>query len=50
MTLILKPKGPGNWRPIVMAIDDQRASPLLVKVGDPVTIGGIVFKVSAVLP
>ena len=50
MTLVLKPKGPGNWRPITLQVTDQRASPLLVKVGDPVTLGGIVFKVSAVLP
>jgi len=50
VTLILRPKGPGNWRPIIVKFDDQRASPLLVKVGDPVSIGGIEFKVSKVLP
>lgn len=49
MTLVLKPAGSGNWRPIVVSVEDQRASPLLVKVGDPVTLGGIVFKVTAVL-
>lgn len=50
MTLILRPKGPGNWRPITIQVTDQRASPLLVKVGDPVKLGGIEFKVSRVLP
>ena len=50
MTLILKPKGSGNWRPIVLVVSDQRASPLLVKAGDPVTLGGIEFKVAKVLP
>lgn len=48
--LLLKPQGRGNWAPIVMAIEGQRAAPLLVKVGDQVTLGGIVFKVSKVLP
>lgn len=50
MTLILRPKGPGNWATITMAILGDRAAPLLVRVGDPVTIGGIVFKVCQVLP
>ena len=43
--LILRPVGKGNWKPITMTIDGARAAPLLVRVGDKVPVGGIVFRV-----
>jgi hypothetical protein len=48
--LILRPKGRGNWTPLVMAIEGARAAPLLVKTGQFITLGGIVWRISKVLP
>lgn len=43
--LTLRPIGRGNWRTVTMKIDGARAAPLLVRVGDKVPVGGIVFRV-----
>lgn len=48
--LVLKPKGRGNWTPIVLTVDGDRATPLLVKVGETVTLAGIVFRICEVRP
>lgn len=48
--LILRPKGRGNWKPLVVAIEGERASPLLVKVGQLLTLGGIVYRIAKVFP
>ena len=48
--LILRPQGRGNWAPVVMAIEGARAAPLLVKAGQLITLGGIVWRISKVLP
>lgn len=48
MTLILKPIGRGNWTTITMVVEGDRASPLLVKVGDTFQIGGVTFRVTEV--
>jgi hypothetical protein len=48
--LVLKPKGRGNWRTVVMSVEGDRAQPLLVKVGDSVTLAGIVFRICKVIP
>lgn len=50
MTLICRPKGRGNWSPVTVQVDSQRAAPLLVRVGQVFTLGGIVFRISKVLP
>jgi hypothetical protein len=50
MTLILRPPGRGNWAPLIVKIDGQRAAPLLVFVGQLVTLGGQVFRVARVQP
>jgi len=47
--VILRPKGRGNWRPVTMAIEGSRVSPLLIRRGQLVPLGGVVFKVSRVL-
>lgn len=49
MTLILKPKGRGKWNTVVLHVHGQRAAPLLVRVGDPVTLAGVVFRIVEVL-
>jgi hypothetical protein len=49
MTLILKPRGRGNWGTVVLQVHGQRAAPLLVRVGDPIVLGGVTFKITEVL-
>lgn len=48
--LFLKPKGRGNWRTAVMAIEGDRADPLLVRVGETITLAGIVWRICKVFP
>ena len=48
--LILRPQGRGNWTPLVVAVEGLRAAPLLIKVGQLVPLGGIVWRISKVLP
>lgn len=48
MTLTLKPCGRGSWTPMVLRFEGKRASPLLVRKGDRITIGGITFRVCEV--
>lgn len=48
--LILKPKGRGRWTPITMAIEGPRASPLLIRAGQLITLGGVVWRICRVLP
>lgn len=38
--LVLKPRGSGNWSAITMAIEGKRVSPVLVRVGAFIVIGG----------
>lgn len=42
--LICKPKGRGNWKQIVVAVEGQRVSPLLVRAGQVLTLGGVVHE------
>ena len=49
MTLILKPQGRGNWRITRMRLEGGHAGPLLVRVGQQLQIGGIVFRVCEVI-
>lgn len=48
MTLTLKPVGHGNWKTLTMTVDGDRASPLLVKLEDTITIGGVVFRITEI--
>ena len=48
--LILRPKGRGNWRTTTLAIEGPRASPLLIRAGQLLTLGGVVFRICRVLP
>jgi hypothetical protein len=45
MTLILKPRGRGNWAALTVTIKGKHIAPLNVAVGALLTIGGIVFRV-----
>lgn len=48
--LILKPKGRGNWKPLVLAIEGAHLPLLMVRVGEVLTLGGVVFRIAEVLP
>ena len=48
--LILKPKGRGNWRTSTMVLNGAHQLPMLVTVGQTITIGGVVFRICEVRP
>lgn len=48
--LILKPKGRGNWTPLVVEIQGKRATPLLINKGQTLQLGGVTYRISKVLP
>ena len=50
MTLILRPPGRGAWSPVIVTIDGRHAVPLGFKRGDDFPLGGVIFKISKVLP
>jgi hypothetical protein len=52
VTLILRPPGRGNWKPIVLSFAASKHSPLPLEVfaGQRVTISTHVFRVAKVLP
>ncbi len=50
MMLILKPKGRGNWAAITIAIEGARVSPLLIRVGQMVPLGGVMWRICRVMP
>lgn len=50
MTLLLRPPGRGNWATLRMQIDGDRAAPLLIRVGQRITLGGIKFRIVRVFP
>lgn len=50
MTVILKPSGRGNWATVTMQIDGRHVTPLSVRVGQLLNLGGIVFRVCQVRP
>lgn len=52
MTLILRPPGRGNWKPVTMKVtgNPHLPPPMFFAVGQIVPLGGMVFRVSRVLP
>lgn len=50
MTLLLKPPGRGNWTPLVIEYAGPQVLPLLVRVGECITLAGVVFRVCEVRP
>jgi hypothetical protein len=50
MTLVLKPRGRGNWRAVRVMLDGARHLPLMFSVGDLVSLGGVRWRICAVLP
>ena len=50
MTLILVPPGRGRWSPLTVAIEGDRAAPLLFRVGQRIELGGVLFRIQKVMP
>lgn len=50
MTLILKPRGKGNWSPLIVVIEGQRAAPILVRRGQLIPLGGVTYRIVEVKP
>lgn len=50
--LILRPPGRGNWKPVVLRVEQGRNSPLPLEFhrNQRVELGGHVFRVSKVMP
>ncbi len=47
--LILRPPGRGNWSPLIVSVEGKRAAPLLVRKGQTLALGGVVFRIARVL-
>ena len=50
MTVIAKPIGPGNWRPMLMQYAGPQMAPFTVAVGERFTLGSVVWRVCEVRP
>jgi hypothetical protein len=52
MTLILRPPGRGNWKPVTLTVSQCRNSPLPLEfhVNQRVTLAGHVLRIAKVLP
>lgn len=50
MILTLRPVGRGNWKTLTISVEGSRATPLLVRINDRIPLGGITYRVVAVLP
>jgi hypothetical protein len=50
MTVVLKPPGRGNWTPLRIDYTGPQVLPLLVRVGECITLAGVVFRVVEVRP
>lgn len=48
--LLLRPPGKGNWAPLIVAIEGKRLAPLLIRVGQRMTIADQVYRIAKVLP
>lgn len=45
MTLVLRPRGRGNWKTVLLQVKGWRAESLLVRRGQTIELGGIVFRI-----
>ncbi len=50
MTVVCKPVGPGNWTPLRLTYTGRRTAPMLVRVGERFTLGGVAWRICRVLP
>lgn len=50
MTLILRPRGRGNWTTLVLRVEGDRAAPILVRRGQLIPLGGVTYRIVEVKP
>lgn len=50
MTLTLRPKGRGNWRPVYVAFTGKRLESLFVRPGQTFFFGGLTWRIVEVRP
>lgn len=50
MTLILKPRGRGNWRSVLVTVTGAHVLPMLVRAGQTFSLGGVTFRICEVKP
>jgi hypothetical protein len=50
MMLVCKPKGRGNWLPMVMSVEGWRADSILVRVGATFELAGVIWRICSVSP
>lgn len=48
MTLVLKPRGRGNWKATIVEVSGGHAAPLVLRVGELITFSGIVWRICEV--
>ncbi len=48
MTLVLKPKGRGNWTALHITIEGSRAQSLLFPIGAEIVLAGLTFRICKV--
>ena len=50
MTITLRPIGRGNWATLTMVLEGDRASPLFIRIGQRIFLGGLTFRICRVQP
>jgi hypothetical protein len=50
VTLILRPKGRGNWATTTLVLQGAHALPLLIRAGQTFSLGGVNFRIVQVKP
>lgn len=50
MTLILRPRGRGNWKPCTLVVTGPRAQSLFVQRGQFLFFGGVHWRIAEVRP
>lgn len=45
MTLLLRPRGRGNWSTLTLTLTGARAQPILIQRGQTFALGGVVWRI-----
>lgn len=50
MTLLAKPQGRGNWRPLTIKLDGPLLGAIVIRPGERITLGGVIYRICEVRP
>lgn len=50
MTLLLRPRGRGNWTPVTLVVTGRRAQSLFIQRGQLLFFGGVHWRIAEVMP